>query len=257
MARARNLKPGLLKNEILGVADPLLTILFEGLWLLADREGRLEDRPLRIKAEVLPYRDGIDMDAMLNWLQSNGFILRYEVQGKRYILVLEFVKHQNPHKNEPESVIPAPEQIGTTPEIFGSAPADSLSTDSLSTDSTTVDSPDGESLACPVEEIIAMYHEAMPDNPRVKVANVARRGVIKARWKEAARLDCKPFGYRSRADGIAAWRAFFETCSESAFLTGRSTPRPGAPPFLADIDFLLSPSGFTKCLENKYHRETA
>lgn len=76
MARARNIKPGLFKNEVLGVADPLYTLLFEGLWVLADREGRLEDRPLRIKAEILPYRDGIDVDAMLNWLQENGFITR-------------------------------------------------------------------------------------------------------------------------------------------------------------------------------------
>lgn len=131
MARARNIKPGILKNEVLGVADPLLTLLFEGLWLLADREGRLEDRPLRIKAEVFPYRDGIDMEAMLNWLQANGFIRRYEAQGKRCIVVLEFVKHQNPHKNEPDSVLPSPEEIGATPEIIGSARADSLIPDSL------------------------------------------------------------------------------------------------------------------------------
>lgn len=233
MARARNLKPGLLKNEVLGVADPLLTILFEGLWLLADREGRLEDRPLRIKAEVLPYRDGIDMDAMLDWLQTNGFILRYEVQGKRYILVTEFVKHQNPHKNEPESSIPAPERIGMTSENIGSTPADSLSTDSLIPDSTTSASADADPLLCPVEEIIALYHEAMPDNPRVKVATQARRSAIKARWREASRLACKPFGYASQADGLAAWRAFFEICGDSAFLTGKSEPRPGRPAFIA------------------------
>lgn len=53
MARSRNIKPGLFKNEVLGVADPIYTILFQGLWVLADREGRLEDRPMRIKAETL------------------------------------------------------------------------------------------------------------------------------------------------------------------------------------------------------------
>lgn len=114
-----------------------------------------------------------------------------------------------------------------------------------------------EPLACPVEEIIALYHDAMPDNPRVKVATQARRAAIKSRWREASRLTCKPFGYRTRDDGLAAWRAFFETCGESAFLTGKADPRPGKPPFIADIEFLMSPSGFAKCLENKYHRETA
>ncbi|WP_287278749.1 DUF1376 domain-containing protein [Ralstonia sp.] len=117
--------------------------------------------------------------------------------------------------------------------------------------------PSAEPLACPVEEIIALYHDAMPGNPRVKVVNAARRGAIKARWREAAALTCKPFGYSTRADGIAAWRAFFETCSQSAFLTGQTQPQPGKPPFFADIEFLTSPKGFANVLENKYHREFA
>ncbi|WP_293399935.1 hypothetical protein [Polaromonas sp.] len=130
MARARNIKPGFFKNEILGVADPLYSLLFEGLWVLADRDGKLEDRPLRIKGEVFPYREGLDIDAMLDWLQAEGFIRRYKVGSKKYILVLEFVKHQNPHKNETESEIPDPEKIGTNTEIIGSTRADSLSSDS-------------------------------------------------------------------------------------------------------------------------------
>jgi hypothetical protein len=144
MARARNIKPGLFKNEVLGVADPLYTLLFEGLWILADRSGRLEDRPMRIKAEVFPYRM-VDVDPMLDWLQAEGFIQRYIVAGKRYILIAEFVKHQNPHKNEAESIIPAPEEIGTASEIIGSTRADSLSTDSLIPDSGYLE--EGEQVA--------------------------------------------------------------------------------------------------------------
>jgi len=140
MARSRNIKPGLFQNEILGVADPLYTLAFQGLWLVADREGRLEDRPMRICAQTFPYRT-VDMNALLDWLHANAFILRYEVAGKRFIQVLNFGRHQNPHKNETESVIPSPEETGSTPEKvgthseeIGSTPADSLSTDSLSTD---------------------------------------------------------------------------------------------------------------------------
>jgi hypothetical protein len=125
VARARNIKPGLFKNEVLGVADPLFTLLFEGLWLLADRAGRLEDRPLRIKAEVFPYRDGLDMASMLSWLEQHGFVRRYSSNGLALIQIIEFVKHQNPHKNEPESIYPAPEAVGISPEKIGSAHADS------------------------------------------------------------------------------------------------------------------------------------
>lgn len=118
MARARSLKPALFRNEILGTADPFYTLLFESLWLIADREGRLEDRPIRIKADTFPYREGIDIDAMLTWLHDNGFIIRYDSRnyasdsGKnashsRFIQIVNFLKHQNPHRNEAESIIPA------------------------------------------------------------------------------------------------------------------------------------------------------
>lgn len=105
--RARSIKPGICDNEVLGTADPFYTLLFERLWMIADREGRLEDRPLRIKAQAFPYRDGLDVEPMLAWLAQNGFIARYEVDGTRCIQILAFLKHQNPHKHETTSVIPA------------------------------------------------------------------------------------------------------------------------------------------------------
>lgn len=112
-----------------------------------------------------------------------------------------------------------------------------------------------KAVACPADAIVELYHELMPDNPRVKVLNDARRGAIRSRWKEAARLTCRPFGYDNLADGLKAWREFFEVCADSPFLTGKTPPQKGRPPFVADIDFLMSPSGFAKILENKYHRE--
>ncbi len=114
-----------------------------------------------------------------------------------------------------------------------------------------------QALSCPVDRIVDAYHQYMPSNPKCKVINAARRGAIKARWNEAAKLDCKPFGYSTVEDGLAAWGSFFATCAQSAFLTGRAEPQPGKPPFIADIDFLMAPSSFAKCLENKYHREAS
>lgn len=211
MARARNIKPGFFKNEILGVADPLYSLLFEGLWVLADRSGRLEDRPLRIKGEVFPYRDGLNVDAMLNWLESNGFIRRYTAQGKKCILVLEFVKHQNPHKNETESELPAPsdegtqpEEIGTVTEIIGSTRADSLSSDSLSSDSLIPDSltPSNEGVARTLqgEACMAMKAAGMagvnPSNP--KLTALLEAGITVPELVAAAAdavAKGKPFAY--------------------------------------------------------------
>jgi hypothetical protein len=110
---------------------------------------------------------------------------------------------------------------------------------------------------CPVGSLVDMYHECMPMNPQVKVLNDARKKAIRARWKEAALLEAKPFGYTTRDEGLTAWRVFFTVCAESAFLTDRAPSAPGKPPFVADIDFIFSPSGFAKTLENKYHRDAA
>ena len=107
MARARNIKPGFFANEDLAECEPLARLLFAGLWCLADREGRLEDRPKRIRAELLPY-DSCDADDLLNQLQARGFILRYSHGEGRFIQVLKFGSHQNPHMKEAKSIIPAP-----------------------------------------------------------------------------------------------------------------------------------------------------
>ena len=56
MARARNLKPSFFTNDILAEVPALGRLLFQGLWCVADREGRLADRPRKLKAEILPRR---------------------------------------------------------------------------------------------------------------------------------------------------------------------------------------------------------
>lgn len=108
MARARNIKPGFFTNDQLAEALPLARILFAGLWCFADREGRLYDRPKKIKAEILPY-DDCNADELLESLAKLGFILRYEVSGIRYIQIVNFNKHQNPHVKEQASEIPSPD----------------------------------------------------------------------------------------------------------------------------------------------------
>jgi hypothetical protein len=107
MARARNIKPSFFTNEDLAACQPLARLLFIALWCLADRDGRLEDRPLRIKAEALPY-DSCDTNVLLDELHKGGFILRYQAAGGRFIQVLKFRKHQRPHPREVTYGIPEP-----------------------------------------------------------------------------------------------------------------------------------------------------
>jgi hypothetical protein len=84
-----------------------------------------------LKAEILPY-DDCDIEKLLNTLDPD-FILRYSHDGQKYIQVVNFLKHQNPHKNEAKSTIPEMSSTSTVqvPEMHASNPADSLIPDSL------------------------------------------------------------------------------------------------------------------------------
>ena len=105
--RARNLKPGFFKNDELAECDPLARILFQGLWCMADREGRMELRPKRIKAEILPY-DNCDILKLLNQLIIKGFVVVYKYENALFLSIPTFTQHQNPHIKEAESTILAP-----------------------------------------------------------------------------------------------------------------------------------------------------
>jgi hypothetical protein len=144
LARARNIKPGFFKNEDLAVLPAMTRLLFVGLWTIADREGRLENRPQRIRAEIFPY-EVVDIAAGLKELQGKGFVKLYSVGGKDYAEIQNWSRHQNPHHQETESVIPA-SHLGeitseVAPKLSGSYRADSLIPDSLNTDSSIAAQP--------------------------------------------------------------------------------------------------------------------
>lgn len=151
MARSRNIKPGFFTNDDLVELDFATRLLFAGLWTVADKAGRLEDRPKKIKIAVFPA-DDLDIDAMLGVLAERGFITRYEANGAKYIQIDSWTKHQNPHHTEKASVIPPRNgELTVTPpleqvdsqEQDGGNPADSLIPDSL------IPEEEGEQVAPP------------------------------------------------------------------------------------------------------------
>lgn len=151
MARSRNIKPGFFTNELLVELPFEHRLLFIGLWTIADRDGRLDDRPKQVKIKLFPA-DSLDVDAGLTALSDLGFIQRYEVGGLRFIQVLNWRKHQQPHFKEKASTIPAPDKPealtltasqqspGQEPDKPGASPKlaalipDSLQSDSLEKD---------------------------------------------------------------------------------------------------------------------------
>lgn len=98
---------------------------------------------------------------------------------------------------------------------------------------------------CPHSDIIALYHEILPANPRIKVWDGARADALRARWRE----DPK------RQD-LDYWRRYFAHVSASPFLTGKVEGQ-GGRPFLPGLDWLVKASNFAKVIEGRYHERAA
>ena len=117
MPRIRYLKPDFFKDEDLAKLPYETRLLYAGLWGLADRAGRLEDRSERLKVEIFPY-DNVDAEKGLEQLAqkkpSSGqpFINRYSINGQKYIQIINWSKHQKPHHTERESIIPPDPSMG-------------------------------------------------------------------------------------------------------------------------------------------------
>lgn len=105
MARARNIKPSFFLNEDIVELPVEARLLFIGMWTLADREGRLENRPKKIKMSLFPA-DDINVSEQLSNISKYGFIELYNVDGTDVIQITNFVKHQTPHGLEKDSELP-------------------------------------------------------------------------------------------------------------------------------------------------------
>jgi hypothetical protein len=123
-------KPSFFQNDQLAELPFEARLLFIGLWCMADREGRLEDRPKRIKMHVFPA-DSIDVEPLLDGLAQQGLIERYEAHGVQCISIPRFVEHQRPHPNEQPSKLPTKVSNQGTKSVAPKLEADGLNPSSL------------------------------------------------------------------------------------------------------------------------------
>src|SRR5580765_8824333 len=137
MPRIRTIKPDFFSNEQIGQLPAEARLLFIGLWTLADREGRLQDRPIRIGAQLFPYDAAWSVASFLEDLAKANLIWRYEVEGKKCIQIINFTKHQNPHPKETNFGLPAPPK--QCREITGNSEASRVDSHVLTMDSLTMD----------------------------------------------------------------------------------------------------------------------
>ena len=102
---------------------------------------------------------------------------------------------------------------------------------------------------CPYDRIVTLYHEILPELPRVATLTSKRRSWITARWRSV----CTTEKVASQADGLDLFRGYFSLVRKSPFLMGMKQPGKGhSRTFKADLEWLMNESNFTKVVEGKY-----
>jgi len=273
MARARNIKPGFFTNDDLGELSPLARLGFIGLWGQADFNGNMKYKPKRLKVEVLPY-DNVDFAELVGELQQTGFVEIYQVDGEDYLHVVNFRKHQRPHKNEvlrgtdiPKPVTQQdpngtdPEQNRTEtergrdenrsnpPDTGYRIPDSGYLNPEQNTPSSADDAPRQEKNSSgrakpDFEGIVNLYNDLLGEFlPNVVKLSDKRKKLINARWKQK-------WGENSRGDDLGFWRKYFLHVRRSKPLTGTKDGFDWAPNF----DWLLNESNMLKVIEGNYHQ---
>ena len=92
----------------------------------------------------------------------------------------------------------------------------------------------------PFIEIVNLYHEKLPELPKVEKLTPTRKSYIRQRWlQDLPDLD--------------HWGNFFHHVKQSKFLMGGSTPVNGHRVFRANLEWLTKESNFVKISEDNYH----
>lgn len=123
MARARNIKPSFFTNPDLAELPDQAKLLFIGLWMLCDCQGKMLYDPRRIRAEIFPYDMHLDCTGLVRCLHGAGFVRLYSVEGKVYLWIPTFTKHQHTHiKEKPHGFPDYSDDCDIEPDKPGASP---------------------------------------------------------------------------------------------------------------------------------------
>lgn len=99
---------------------------------------------------------------------------------------------------------------------------------------------------CPFTALVGLYHEILPELPRVKSLSAQRQTLARGRWREAWQSEKRNHRPRDQTALLAYFRRYFSLVRECDFLMGRVKD------WRADFEWLLRPSNFAKVIEDRY-----
>ena len=121
MARIRTIKPEFPQSESMGRVSREARLCFILLWTLADDEGRLRGNSRMLASLLFPYDDDAsdNIDGWLRELETEGCLVRYQVDGTSYLEISKWLFHQKidkpskskfPSKDEGSIILASPRE---------------------------------------------------------------------------------------------------------------------------------------------------
>lgn len=108
MARIRTIKPSFFTSDDVSALPLRARLTWIGLWTHCDDAGRTKDHARLIKAAIWPL-DPVslaDIEEDLSILNSQGRIVRYEVNGEKYLEITNWGEHQRIDRPTPSKIPP-------------------------------------------------------------------------------------------------------------------------------------------------------
>lgn len=99
---------------------------------------------------------------------------------------------------------------------------------------------------CPFTALVELYHEILPELPRVKSLSKQRQSLARGRWREAWLGEKRSNRPRDQTALLEYFRRYFSLVRDCDFLMGRVKD------WQADFEWLLRPSNFAKVIEDRY-----
>jgi hypothetical protein len=238
MGRIRTIKPEFWKSEALSALPESVHMLAAALLNYSDDYGYFNANPMLIKAECFPLREpSVSVHDGLTMLSNIGYLHIGSIpDGRRYGRIVNFSVHQKVNRPSGSKISELPIEWDDSVSPHGVFTEHSLAEQGTGNREQGKESDDLS--GCPHKEILALYHDTLPNLRTVRAWTPARQEMLRARWKEDAERQ-----------NLDWWKEFFQRVAGSDFLTGKST---GDRPFEADMEWLVRPQNFVKVIEGKY-----
>jgi len=242
----RIIRDGILTSERINALSPHAELFYRRLMSVADDHGRFSGNLTLIRSSCYPLKvDSVKEDSIKKHLAEcvdAGLIVPYTVDSKPFILLLDFGQRINGKSKFPEppsGISRVPRDPPGFPGIpsLGEGEGEGVDEDEKNTGTADAGAGQGASRAenCPQAQIIALYHELLPELPPAREWPDSNSAQLRARWRSTPERQ-----------SLDWWRKFFGYVHESDFLMGRKTD------FQASLGWLVKASNFAKVVNGNY-----